>query len=223
MRHFLSHSGFLKSILWILHIVGAAGTIYPPTREYVVPLTPANLLLSVVILGCGHRQSTRSLLYFFIWAFMIGMAVEIIGVQTGFPFGDYYYGEVLGPKVTGVPWLIGINWFMLAYAFGQLVKRWIKTPLFGVLLGGLAMALIDVLIEPVAIHLQYWTWASETVPLQNYLSWFVIGAFIQIPLQWNLWQSSRQNSTKSSWNPLSPTLVFAQILYFSVVFIFSKL
>ncbi|MBK7882949.1 MAG: carotenoid biosynthesis protein [Chitinophagaceae bacterium] len=43
----------------------------------------------------------------------IGIAVEIIGVKTGFLFGNYSYGIVLGPKIQSVPILIGINWFII--------------------------------------------------------------------------------------------------------------
>ncbi|REE05902.1 carotenoid biosynthesis protein [Marinoscillum furvescens] len=218
-----NHIKILKGILWVLHIVGAAGTVYPPTRELVVPLTPANLILSVLLLALAHRESFKTFIYFFVWAFSIGMIVEIVGVQTSFPFGEYSYGAVLGWKVLGVPLLIGINWFMLAYTLGDLAGRTTYPPFIKALLGGAGMALLDFLIEPVAIHLHYWNWASTTVPIQNYLAWFIIGFTLQIPLQSTNYGRSISISAKNCWNPLSSTLVFAQILYFSVVFIFTNL
>lgn len=37
-------------------------------------------------------------------------------VKTGVIFGEYYYGNVLGPKaLETVPWLIPLSWFMFMY------------------------------------------------------------------------------------------------------------
>jgi putative membrane protein len=34
------------------------------------------------------------------------------------------------------------------------------------------------LIEPVAVQLDYWHWANDIIPLKNYYCWFFISAFI---------------------------------------------
>ena len=39
---------------------------------------------------------------------------------------------------------------------------------------GLGMLLMDIFIEPVAIGLEFWKWQSVDVPLENYISWFVL-------------------------------------------------
>ena len=36
------------------------------------------------------------------------------------------------------------------------------------------MVSIDYLIEPVAIKFDFWSWQKVDVPLQNYLSWFLV-------------------------------------------------
>ena len=50
--------------------------------------------------------------------FATGIAVEIIGTATGGLFGDYQYGNVLGPSIQKVPFIIGINWFITIYCCG---------------------------------------------------------------------------------------------------------
>ena len=48
------------------------------------------------------------------------MIAETIGVNFGILFGDYEYGENLGFKIFGVPFLIGINWIVLTFITGSL-------------------------------------------------------------------------------------------------------
>jgi putative membrane protein len=51
----------------------------------------------------------------------------------------------------------------------------VRRPLAAGLVTGLLVAGFDAVMEPVAIRLGYWTWASVGVPLQNHAAWFVIG------------------------------------------------
>jgi len=51
----------------------------------------------------------------------------------------------------------------------------LKSMLFRVIIGALILTLLDLLIEPVAVRLDYWHWADGVVPFKNYLSWFLAG------------------------------------------------
>jgi putative membrane protein len=42
-----------------------------------------------------------------------------------------------------------------------------------VVAASLLMVALDLCIEPVAIALDFWTWQSDSVPIQNYLAWFI--------------------------------------------------
>ena len=39
------------------------------------------------------------------------------------------------------------------------------------------MMVFDIFMEPAAMKLGYWNWTSGSVPVQNYVAWFVIGFF----------------------------------------------
>ena len=101
--------------------------------------------------------------------------IEWIGVISGFPFGTYYYTDRLGFALLGVPILIGINWAWISIGAKQIVylarikNKWLQA--VGV---GLIIMLFDILLEPVAIGLEWWVWPNG-VGLANYLSWFAIG------------------------------------------------
>lgn len=164
----------------VFHLIGVTGTLLPSTREITLLLTPFNLLLSsLLIFKCQDKIEFRWIVTVVSLA-IAGYLVEVVGVATGKVFGEYTYGPVLGFKLWEVPLSMALNWFLLIYIFGQLVAP-LRVPMVAkALLAGLGMVLLDVLIEPVAIALNYWRWAHVSVPFQNYVAWFVIGSIMQV-------------------------------------------
>ncbi|MDW3196621.1 MAG: carotenoid biosynthesis protein [Cytophagales bacterium] len=162
------------------HLIGAFGTFWHMTRETTLAMTPVNLLLSsILIFVCHEKITTRWTITVVILA-IIGYLVEVAGVATGQIFGKYQYGPVLGYAIWDVPLAMALNWFLLLYIFGQLVAP-LKLPLaLKAMLAGFGMVLLDVIIEPVAIELNYWRWTNVSVPFQNYVAWFVIGSILQV-------------------------------------------
>ncbi len=75
-----------------------------------------------------------------------------------------------------MPLIIGVNWFILSYGIISLLNTQIKNYhyLLKSAIAALMMTSIDVLIEPFAIRYGLWVWESTSVPLANYLAWFVI-------------------------------------------------
>lgn len=159
-------------LLIALHVVGIIGML-SPLREYFLVLTPFNLLISLAILIYFHEEKSRKF-YFIMAVIMIaGFIIEIIGVNTGWPFGVYEYGDPLGPKLLGTPFMIGVNWFILSYCGAMLFKKVTKSMLANAVLAGLSITAFDMILEPVAIHLNFWTWSAESVPIQNYITWAI--------------------------------------------------
>lgn len=52
--------------------------------------------------------------------------------------------------------------------------RILRSDLLAAVLTGLIATAFDWIMEPVAIGLDYWTWAGGDIPLQNYAAWFAI-------------------------------------------------
>jgi bisanhydrobacterioruberin hydratase len=115
----------------------------------------------------------------------VALAVEAVGVVTGFPFGRYSYSEVLSPKLIGVPLGITFAWLMVVmaafftsrYLLHQLRPAWHTAALL-LIAAGLVLA-SDFLMEPVAVYIQgYWTWADRGfyygVPEANFIAWGII-------------------------------------------------
>ena len=127
--------------------------------------------------------ATTTLRFRLLLVYAIGLGVEFLGVHTGYPFGVYTYLEGLGPLVWDVPWMIGVNWAILALATAQWVKSYL--PEFNrwqrVLLAAVLMVLIDLLIEPVAPQLRFWIFAGGHGWL-NSLGWLATSLVMQFLL-----------------------------------------
>lgn len=128
-----------------------------------------------------------------------GLAVEALGVATGFPFGSYAYSGRLDPAVAGVPLVIPLAWTMMGYPALVLARavtaRWWP----GTLVGAGALAAWDLYLDPQMVSEGYWSWSSGgphligTIPVTNYLAWLGI-AWLMMAAVWQLtgrWSSQR--------------------------------
>jgi bisanhydrobacterioruberin hydratase len=121
----------------------------------------------------------------------IGFLVELVGVRTAAIFGSYSYGIIMGPRLAGVPLLIGVTWFlvlagskaMATYLMGLARKtEWVSAAAWHgrfheyvclVLSAALAMG-FDMVMEPAATRFGFWAWSGGVVPIYNYICWFTI-------------------------------------------------
>lgn len=175
-----SKENILLLILLIFYTVGTVGILLPEYREFMLRFSAMNLFVSMIILILSRKNHVLPFWRMLAICFVVGIFVELIGTRTGLLFGNYAYGTNLGPKFMGVPWIIGINWGILVVCTASLVNP-IKAGIFvKALLAALIMTALDVLIEPVAIESDFWTWKSAKIPIYNYICWFAIA----FPLQW---------------------------------------
>lgn len=165
-------------VLLVFHLVGFLG-ISSQYQSLFLRLTPFNLLLTAGLLFWQQLIERKALRNFFVFALLIGFIAEMIGVQTGFPFGDYQYGDALGPKVWGTPLVIGVNWFIVAIGARSLAERLFRIRAFQIFGAALLMVGLDFLIEPVAIQIDFWTWDGGSIPWQNYAGWLGLGLLMQ--------------------------------------------
>lgn len=196
-------------ILIVFHVVGFYGLIYSNYQPYFLALVPFNLLLTNVILFLFHRSFSRPFFIFAGVVFAVGFLAEVLGIHTGLLFGHYQYGAALGFKLWEVPLIIGLNWLMLVYTAGHVAnyfKRapdWVKAALAATL-----MVTLDYLIEPVAIHLDFWRWQGGQIPRSNYVGWLGVAIALQLYFQ-------RSAFLKN--NPLAPFVFFLQLVFFAAL------
>jgi putative membrane protein len=164
-------------IIVLFHIVGLIGFVIPSLTVLFIKLVPWHLLLMAGVIVYSYNQLSAKFLSFGLLVFTIGFSAELIGVHTGLLFGNYSYGETLGIKLFEVPLMIGVNWFLLIYSTGVLMQRSRTKNIYTrVIVGALVLTFLDILIEPVAVHFDYWHWMGNTIPLKNYFCWFILSA-----------------------------------------------
>jgi len=89
-------------------------------------------------------------------------------------FREERHGNTCGVKIADVPIMCGANWGILIYCTGVIMKKVpIRSSFLKSIIGALLMVLMDILIEPVAVRFDYWSWTDFNVPFQNYVAWFV--------------------------------------------------
>jgi uncharacterized membrane protein len=153
-----------------------------------VPQGPARDRLTVLIVLCF---AAASLTHALVWrgvGFAValvattalgGLAIEVIGVSTGLPFGEYRYMDSLGTQLLGVPLVVALAWTMMAYP-AYVVSRVIGGDRFRMaVVGGWALASWDLFLDPQMVQAGHWEWQATGValggiPVTNYLAWFVV-------------------------------------------------
>jgi len=182
----------LIAVLVIFYTVGTVGISLPAYRDLFLSLSFFNLLLSISIVLLARKQKFQQFLLFLFLCFLTGITVEIIGTKTGLLFGSYSYGANLGPKIYGVPIVIGFNWGILVVGSAPFLNRLKNVSLFSkVVLSALLMTLFDVFMEPVAIASDFWSW-NGPIPLYNYICWFAVS----LPLHYIYFRSGLVETNK---------------------------
>ncbi|WP_291727926.1 carotenoid biosynthesis protein [Bernardetia sp.] len=204
---------FFGALIIVMHLAGLLGLWFEPTRVLFEMATPFNLITSIVLLLLAQRKYSTSFWIFVITTFSVGFFMEVIGVKTEAVFGTYNYGKTLGFKVLEVPVLIGINWIMITFIVNYFVATYFNffainekmTLFFKAILSAFLMVMIDYLIEPVAIKHDFWSWDGNTIPLQNYIGWFLVALPLCVLFQFSSFEKL---------NKFAYFLLLAQLLFF---------
>lgn len=211
--HALSGDDQQKIIITVVafHIVGLIGLFLPFTHGLFIMLVPWHLLFMLAIVCGSHRPTTGSLFAFAGIIYVLAYIAEWVGVNTNYLFGDYKYSEVLGVKLDGVPLIIGVNWFLLVYSTGILMKRArVRSVIIRVILGALLLVLLDAFIEPVAVRYNYWRWDHDIIPFKNYVCWFLVSVVLLAIFE--LFKFKKQSI-------VAPVFLLVQFLFFIILWL----
>ena len=171
-------------IVWLVNISGFFG-ILSDQKDFFLSSSPYVLTMTLFLLVVNNSIDKKFLIRLF-FIFMLGLSVEIIGVNFSFFFGEYKYGDNLGVKIFDVPIVIGFNWVLLIILTGNFANRVFPKSIIGkVLFGSTMMILLDLLIEISAPKLDYWEFSLNPVPLSNYFWWFIFSILFHLIYQSN--------------------------------------
>ncbi len=223
-----THS-LLVFLVYLLLLAGAAWhALAVLQREMRLLAAPMIIGLALLLLGeylcklrrlpAAPRGASFIVLRFVGWSsavIILGFLVELVGVHTGWLFGQYDYRGVLQPELAGVPVAIGFAWLAMLLSSAALTQRFLQAHAAAGAARSAAsiaafMVLFDLFMEPAAVALDYWQWQGGTVPLQNYAAWFVIGFLLA-------YTGLRLGVLQAEFSNLPRHAYLAQLLYFTVV------
>jgi bisanhydrobacterioruberin hydratase len=207
----------------VVHLGGLWGMTCYNTALF-AKATPINLLLCFALLIYTAGPKSKSLIAFFILCYVVGFAVECIGVNTSLLFGTYNYLPAMGPQLLKVPLLIGVNWIITMYCCGvalsHLSNKLINNTnnkILGVykkfalpIDAAILATVFDWILEPAAIKLKFWQWQSADgfPPVYNYVCWFVISLLLMVVF-------NKLNFNKH--NTFAVHLLMIQVLFFILI------
>ena len=167
-------------IIWLVHISGLLGMVFYDL-DFFAGYTSINLFLMSIILFANIKLNNKNQIFSLLLIFLIGMFSEFIGVNYGLIFGEYIYGNNLGFKLFGVPFLIGLNWVILTVICANIASILTKNNsiIQIIILGTLLMLFMDFVMEPIAPKLDLWRFKNLVVPTSNYIGWLIISILTQ--------------------------------------------
>lgn len=195
-----------RLLIIVFHVVGCLGLSFTETRPFFLGLVPFHILLMSGVLFANFAKIPDKTVYAVLAIVFMGYIIEVIGVKTDLIFGKYQYGNTLGFKVLGVPLVIGLNWFIVSFSVGGLLRSKLKSKkVLRTILGAFILVGLDYLIEPVAIKLNYWSWENNIIPFQNYIGWFFVSLAMMV--FYNYFDFKKTNT-------MYKTLFYVQLLFF---------
>jgi uncharacterized membrane protein len=202
----------------LARVLEVAPTSIP--RTAIVALDVLSAMSFALVDGARHYR-LRGILIFAGLCFLVGNIAENLSIATGFPFGRYYFVELMGPKLFQVPVLLGLAYIGMSYVSWSLARLIVgkpEAPVVGwriVALPAVASCVMvawDLAQDPVwATVLHGWVWrdggAWFGVPVSNYLGWYgtVFTIYLFFALSLRRWPITETAMPQPS---LRPAVVF---------------
>ena len=164
--------------MFFFNIFGSILLFFDPLRQSVLNLTPIHLFVMFALFLWANSYFSIKLIKAIIVIYLIGVLAEVLGVRYNIIFGNYYYGNSLGPQVFEVPLIIGFNWLTLSFATYGVSSYLFRNKTVITIFASMLMVLTDYIIEPMAGALDFWYWVGGNIPIQNYVGWFFVSLII---------------------------------------------
>jgi putative membrane protein len=177
----------------------------PIPHTAIVALDVLSAMAFALIDGARHYR-LRGILILALICLLVGNIAENLSIATGFPFGHYYFVELMGPKLFQVPVLLGLAYIGMSYVSWTLARVIVGNPHAPVAgfriialpaVAGFIMVAWDLAQDPIwATVLHGWVWRDGGpwfgVPISNYLGWY--GTVFVIYLLFALYLRRRQDA-----------------------------
>ncbi len=162
---------------------------------FLMPRNPTALIAYMLgyaasLAAASLSREHRHLLLIPAAGFTIGLTAEVVGVNTGLPFGRYEYVYLRAPRVLGVPLSVPLMWGFYAYltyliSSSLITREGRAWSILRVVHASLLMVNLDLAMDPFMVSEAHaWVWISGWgpkwfgVPASNFLGWFIVSSTI---------------------------------------------
>lgn len=188
-----------KIVLLCLFILGVVTGIYGIPKGYpiVASLFPIIFALPLFYFLFRSNPFIKIFLLLTLLSFF-ALAIETVGVLTGFPYGHFIYTDLFAFKLfETTPLIVPFGWIPIVVGAYILVKKFIFDSATKSFLVFIALILLtDAIIDPGAVKLGMWVYKEGGVyygvPVSNFLGWILSGTVAFLLLNHFLKTSNRQ-------------------------------
>ncbi len=196
-------------IVWLFHITALIG-ISLGDVDWFIEKTPFNLSLCLLLFMLSYPIHKKRQIIAFMIFFAGGMYAEWLGVHYGILFGNYAYGSNFGFQIDGIPLLIGSYWGLLTFITAGILDYAKIQVVPKVILGAALMVILDFFMEYSAPIFDFWSFDENVIPIQNYISWYVLSMVFHSILR----ILKLKGNQKFSLNIYMAQLLFFMFFYF---------
>lgn len=160
-------------------------------------LMQASVVIIILFVAWGWLRALKTIWMVAVFTYL----AEWLGSNTGFPFGNYRYTDLLQPQLAGVPLLIPLAWLMMlppAWAIAAIIlqkpgqhkgqeeaqSQSVPFALKFSFLSALALTAWDLFLDPQMVAWGFWVWEKPGIyfgiPLTNYFGWILTSFIITL-------------------------------------------
>ena len=202
-------------------------TTFPLLPQYSIVSSVSVILFALpCYYGLFQTLGRKIALQLILMMCIFALVLENTAIYTGFPYGRFMYGSLIGERIGLVPWTVGFAWTPILFGAVSIVKQWRLTSSKAVHI--LAMALLmtafDLVLDPGSVSLGFWIWEDSIgfygVPWSNFLGWLLSSALAAVIVEVFLWLHAQSDVQFSS---LTHTSLHYMLIFWTAVCAFEQL
>lgn len=230
-----SHRHLLWAVFAGAVLLGVLEAIGHALGRDMVADSPMNFLryalpAALTVLHATWVLGVRRGLGFVLALVFVGWVAEVVGLQCGMLFGGEYSYHSDAPAILGVPRSVPVFWAVFIYAgysvttsllncMGRdkprvLAGRALFVPALA-MLDGLIVVAIDLVLDPVAVRVQMWSWpdggAYFGVPAGNFAGWFAVAAISTSAFRILEYAYPQRGGKRDGWTHLMPLVCYGVV------------
>jgi putative membrane protein len=170
LNHFIKITALQYILLSAIYSIG----LYQYSVGRLELFTPWFYLLLACILVISSIRFNIQAFIFIGFIIIFSIIASIIGANTDQVFGSLNYGNGLGLKIFETPIAIGALWIVIILGSISISQKTTSNKILTICNATMITTIFNVLFEPLAVRLDYWTWEYVYPSMYNYISWLIL-------------------------------------------------